>query len=410
MQATRIHCIPPLVGKRVQGRSTAVTGLWASLWLFASWLGCGAPEIARPNLVLVTAEVGRPVVRLCEIGKNPGPEYICVRPGPGVHYRWALTPSSNLAPAVTSILTSTYPSEHGVQANPAAFLSWLGPPPVAETLFDAGYTTAAFLTGTDLNRSRQLDRGFATYSDEGPDQTVVDRALSWMDAAPQPWFMWIHLSAPDETVQWETTIEGQSRPSRPSKPPQANPLARMLQALGRQSPPPGLLVTGVVPETEPSVGGSISQPGWPDRDTLRVPLFWQPPRSGTPLRIGREIKRVVSQLDAAPTLLHAAGLPAPAHYQGTSLPEDPRADESPSTRTLFAENPEAIAVIHERDLAIFPIHGPTTPGRSHPNEPRHPILLRLSDPPFKPPAPGRLQALSAALGTNSEPSAHRQSQ
>jgi len=340
---------------------------------------------------LLTTEGGAQNGEVCEIQTDAGPEQPCFQPGPGVHYRWAVAPSLDPAPAITSILTSTYPSEHGVDASPAAFLSWLGPETIAETLSEAGYATAAFLSGTGLNRSRQLDRGFQIYADEGPDETVIERAMSWMQTAPRPWFLWVHFR--------DSNALGQARP--PARVEHAlNPL---IQALGNQKPPAGLLVTRVGAHSAPTSGPPGARNDWSDRDGFRVPLFWQSPRSGTPRRIETEIDRVVSQLDLAPTLLQAAGLPNPPSYRGKALPEDPRAEPAQRDRTLFAETPEAIAVIQGRDLAVFPVQGPASPRspKTH-DEARRPILLRFSDPPFETTAPDRLEALSAALAADPE--------
>ena len=373
-------------------------GVWTCL--ATACLSCSETEVPRPNLVLITIEGVAQSGEVCEVRADAGPDQPCFQPGPGVHYRWAVAPSLDPAPAVTSILTSTYPSEHGVDASPAAFLSWLGPEPIAETLSDAGYATAAFLSGTGLNRSRQLDRGFQIYADEGPDETVIDRAMSWMQTAPRPWFLWVHFSRSSALGHARPIVSQPTAGSRPPVPVEhgLNPL---IQALGNQNPPAGLIVTGVGAHSVPTSGPPDARNDWSDREGFRVPLFWQSPRSGTPRRIGTEIDRVVSQLDLAPTLLQAAGLPSPPSYRGKALPEDPRAEPAQRDRTLFAETPEAIAVIQGRDLAVFPLHGPASPnGPKGFDETRHPILLRFSDPPFETTAPDRLEALSAALAAD----------
>ena len=85
---------------------------------------------------------------------------------------------------------------------------------MAEDFREAGYRTAAFVSGFPLNRRFGLDRGFDTYDDHLPrgndprrtayvertaDRTT-DAALRWLEAPrrrpPAPWFLWVHYFDP----------------------------------------------------------------------------------------------------------------------------------------------------------------------------------------------------------------------
>ena len=110
-------------------------------------------------------------------------------------------------PAHTSLFTGRFPFQHGVRDNGAI----LDPREVtlAQLLQARGVRTAAFAASYVLDARWGLARGFDLYDgtfDAGPpnglhtggmrraaDQ-VVDRALAWLNAAPDaPFFAWLHF-------------------------------------------------------------------------------------------------------------------------------------------------------------------------------------------------------------------------
>ena len=77
-------------------------------------------------------------------------------------------------------------------------------------------------------------------------------------------------------------------------------------------------------------------------DQIRVPLLWRPPEGGTPERV----EAPVSTLDAAPTLLRAAGLATPSRFEGRPLPSASDAPGAPQlARSIFAEAEGTVAVV-----------------------------------------------------------------
>jgi len=125
----------------------------------------------------------------------------------GVRFASAWTTAPMTLPAHTSILTGLYPSEHGIHENSR----FLGDDRVvlAERLRDAGYATAAFISGFPLERRFGLARGFDRYDDdfgEGADERragpTTDRALAYLKSHPQgPIFLWVHYYDPHEPYE-----------------------------------------------------------------------------------------------------------------------------------------------------------------------------------------------------------------
>ena len=167
-------------------------------------LGCdsGSQRSTQPNLLLVTVDSLR-ADRLGCYGGTPGVgARICALGDDGIRYVWAFATASTSAPAVATILTSRYPSEHGVRAAPASFLR-SNIITLAEELRAAGYLTTAVVSSPELNRSRNLHQGFARFDDRMSETRgtghltrqaaeTTDAALASVRGTERPWFLWVH--------------------------------------------------------------------------------------------------------------------------------------------------------------------------------------------------------------------------
>jgi len=313
-----------------------------------------APPV-RPNLVLITVDGVRPDSLVCYRGEAALGDEACALGDPGALYEWAFATAPAGAPTAASVLTSTYPSQHGVYADPSTFLRALGPPTLAETLRDAGYSTAAFVSSPELNRSRHLDRGFDLYDDRDratPDaeaRPVGLRARAWTSGASPPWFAWVHfadvhgpLAAAGPGATDATYAQAMRRLDRQ--------LSQLVAVLDSGDEPPGILLVGLHGQHR---GGAAAPGSALALERLRVPLLWRSPRAGAGSGVGRRITRPVSAIDVAPTLLQAAGLRAPASFEGMPLPHSDGVGGA-AERVLFAEHPTAVAVIQGSALAVLP--------------------------------------------------------
>ena len=250
-------------------------------------------------------------------------------------------------PSHTSLFTSTYPFENGIQENAEPV------PPGAVTLAailrSHGYKTAAFIGSVFLERQMGLDQGFDTYDspfsfeafspisgemffggtggtpysvrDRRDGNLVVHAALRWMAANhDQPVFVFIHLfdlhtpyvvseaaarqkgiSRYDAQLEYEDDLIGKLKGALAQSGWWDRSLAVLLSDHGE----------GLGDHGESSHGYFIYQ------STLAVPLIfhWPAGFTGQPARV----QRPAGLIDVAPTILDLLHVPAPASFEGTSL-------------------------------------------------------------------------------------------
>ena len=337
----------------------------------------GGPE--RPDLVLVTVDTLRPD-RLACYGGTPGVgARLCGLADGGFRYVWAFATAPATAPSVASILTSRYPSRHGVTEFAASRLAD-ELVTVGEALRDAGYDTAAFVGNPVLDPGRNLGQGFERYDarmtrgernrpglTERDARALTDAALAWLAGARAPFFLWVHYQdphgpydPPDAPPRPRDEGPGPALPvladhsGRGGIPAyQALPgvvragsyaafyedeiryldrhLARLLDALRATGRPTGILLTADHGEAFGEDGYYFAHGHSLALDQIRVPLLWRPPGGAAP----RSLRAVVSTVSVAPTLLAAAGIAAPASFVGGPLPTD---DATRSAQPVFAEH------------------------------------------------------------------------
>jgi len=343
----------------------------------------------RPNLLLVTVDTLRADRLGCYGGDPEVGAFLCGLADAGIRFEWALAAAPYTAPSVASILTGLYPSSHGVTQTPTSYLR-ADVDTVAERLQAAGYQTAAFVSNPILERSHQLDQGFLVYDQEmqrqernRPDKVereaaaTTDAVLRWARArAREPWFLWVHYQDPHGPYEPPDAPAVHDEPGDPRLPVlqddhsgrdgipayQALPgvftqrayerryraeiehldrqLARLVRGLDELGDPPTVLLTADHGEAFGEDGYYFAHGHSVGLDQIRVPLLWRPAAP----RTARVESRPVSLIDVAPTLLHAAGAPIPAHWPGRPLPLF-GSEPPPVDRALFAEHTRRVAVV-----------------------------------------------------------------
>jgi choline-sulfatase len=361
--------------------------------LLALLLAAGCGRELPPNLLLVTVDTLRPDHLACYGGPAGSGERLCAIFRDGTRYAWAFTPAPYTATAVASLLTSTYPSVHGVTQSAASFLA-LDRESVAETLARAGYTTAAFVSNPVLDRTRNFGQGFGVYDAhmtrrelnrrgyvEREARATTDAVLAWAEvAAVEPWFLWVHYQDPHGPYDPPGAVPRANPPGAPALPLladdsgragipayQALPghgtaaayeqryldeiayldgeLARLVGALDARGRRPAIVLAADHGEAFGEDDYWFAHGHSLGLDQIRVPLLYRPAAG----RSQPAVPEPVSLLDVAPTLLTLAGVAVPPASEGRALPGvGPPPGGATPVRIFFAEHGRQAAAIARR--------------------------------------------------------------
>ena len=425
---------------------------------------CGGARDDRagvaPDLLLVTVDTLRADALACYGGEPDVGSVLCSVADRGVRYEWALSTAPSTAPSIASVLTSLYPSQHGVTQ---FAVSWLdeGVVSVAEVLSEAGYATGAIVSNPVLDESRQIGQGFESYDvrmtqsernrpdlGEREAEATTDAALAWLKenrpwlfGTRRPLFLWVHYqdphgpytppgfeTSPDtgatalpiledhsgkaglpayQVVEGVRSLEAYAGRYREEIRYLDRHVARLLAAL----PDAGVLVTADHGEAFGEDGYYLAHGHSVGLELIRVPLLWRPPGGAAP----SVVRIPVSGVDVAPTLLAAAGLTAPAPFRGRALPGP--GHETTADRLLYAEHRARAAVVagdlyyardHE-DLTEAPPDR-VSGGRLEALPPRTARLRGPALPPYEATGPAASASLEGALRSHVESAGARPNQ
>ncbi len=339
--------------------------------------GIAGAAAGRPNVLLISVDTLRPDHLSAYGYPRPTSPFLESLAAGGVRFDSAFAQASWTLPSHMSLLTSTYPQTHGVEAEERSLGAAI--PTLAEMLRDAGYDTAAFVSWIYLKAGYGFGRGFERYQELLPPAArvdsstrhsikagaFVDRVERWARerARPpaegdrrRPYFLFLHLFDPHMSYEPPlelarlfapqlADVDGGSygylyryiRGVHPAAPRISgrelevaralydgeiratdDALARLFRVLGDQ----GLLDRTMVVFTsdhgeELDEHGSMEGHQWTLYDeVLRVPLVVVLP--GGEHR-GRRVPQIVQSIDVAPTILEVAGLAPAAAFEGRSL-------------------------------------------------------------------------------------------
>jgi arylsulfatase A-like enzyme len=270
-------------------------------------------------------------------------------------FRQAFSQAPSTLPSHASIFTSLLPGQHGALLSKRSSLS----PSfitIAEALKQAGYTTAAYHGGGQMNERFGLAQGFDTYAEiEGPFGDTVRAAMDWLGALRQErFFLFLHTYAvhhpytpsEDSLRLFETDYDGPlPREVRIDLLRQIN--SRALEVSPRDLAHVSSTYDAEIRETDDALGsllaflkreqlydstaivftsdhgeemGEHGRVGWHSHtlydELLHVPLLIKLP--GSKLG-GSVVDDVVRSIDIAPTLLGILGLPPVTAFAGTDL-------------------------------------------------------------------------------------------
>jgi arylsulfatase A-like enzyme len=330
----------------------------------ASSPSSSATRGARANLVLVVIDT----LRADHLGtygypKPTSPEIDAIGRS-GLVFENVVAQSSWTTPATASILTGLDPDHHGAHE--------LGQPlrtdatTLAERLRTAGYRTAAFVTNVNVRGELGFQRGFDEYryfpeeksrpGMHAPAREVVAAALRWIEDGKdrdEPFFVYLHLSEPHAPYAPDADLLERMRPPGPVPPIASEQdvfraasrsqemreganlaylkalydaeiatvdraIGTLVQGIERAGVGAGTVLAITADHGEELADrGKFGHGHGLHRELVRVPLVL---RLADRRDAGRRVSAQARQVDVAPTLLAAVGLPGAADgIDGTSL-------------------------------------------------------------------------------------------
>ena len=308
----------------------------------------------------------------------------------GVRFETSVVHTPLTGPSHASILTGQTPLVHGFRNNSGYVLA----PQVktaAEDFRQAGYRTAAFVSGFPLDRRFGFDRGFEIYDDRLPKgndrrrtpyverfaDATTDAVLRWLPTPGPataekrtPWFLWVHYYDPHAPYEPPADLAERFRAS-PYDGEIAfvdRQLARLLQALDVRSDTARTIVLVTADHGE-SLGehGEGTHGIFVYDATLRVPMGHGGAAHRRGSRVARQSPDPSTCCRRSPT---TPGFPREAMSRGGLL--RPAADG----REMADEPTYAESLYPELELGWAPLHAWRTSGIKYIKAP-HPELYDL---------------------------------
>ncbi len=192
-------------------RCSLLSAFVAALALIAPGCRPDAPDAQRkrfdkPHIVIITLDTTRADHLGCYGYFRDTSPYLDSFAKESLVFDRCLAPMATTLPTHTSLLTATYPIEHGVLANvyrggrpyvpSPELVSW------AELARRAGYETGGFVSAAPLKTFTGINTGFDTYDEPVPFQRPAEEtnrgAIAWLDqrTGEKPCFLWVHYYDP----------------------------------------------------------------------------------------------------------------------------------------------------------------------------------------------------------------------
>ena len=258
-------------------------------------------------------------------------------------------------PSHASIMTGTYPFQHGVRDNSGYRLA-SNAQTIAGLLKATGFATGAFIGAFPLDSRFGLDNGFEIYDDrfgesegpsdftiaERPAETVVAPAVAWIRSQQRRWFAWVHLFDPHAAYAPPPPFDRRyaNSPYHGEVAYTDHALGPLLDAVPDPARPSLVIVTADHGE---GLGdhGELTHGLFAYEATLRVPfIIAQLPALGSaaaePETAGSVFSIPARHIDILPSILDVLDLPLPAHLVGrTLLPSGAESDDTGERDSYF---------------------------------------------------------------------------
>ncbi len=166
------------------------------------------PGPRRPNIILITLDTTRADHLGCYGRAGAATPNLDALARAGALFESAISPAPLTLPSHATIMTGLVPRRHGVRDN-ALFRLDPSHRTVASILRAAGYSTAAAVGASVLDRSTGIGQGFGVYDDrvrigrrsefnfeERAASQVTATARELLESLPAPFFLWVHYYDP----------------------------------------------------------------------------------------------------------------------------------------------------------------------------------------------------------------------
>jgi arylsulfatase A-like enzyme len=329
---------------------------------------CGRSR-APPNVILVSIDTLRADHLGCYGYGEPTSPWIDGLASRGVLFTRAFSQASWTLPSHASMLTSRYPSSHGVETPNRTLPDSI--PLLSEVLAENGYSTAAFVTWVFVSKEYGFARGFDTFTELLPPKDArgagtkhsvkaadfADMVGEWAHEVPtEPFFLFLHLFDPhlsyspplSDARLFDPDVEDTKHGNYGA----VKPFIKGLNPEGPTMPATEVervaaLYDGEIHYTDTQLGrlfGVLEDAGLMDdtlvvltsdhgeelgehgsmeghqwtvyEETTHVPLLIRLPDEGP---AGLELDPIVQSIDIAPTILDVLGIDPPSGFQGRSL-------------------------------------------------------------------------------------------
>ncbi len=341
------------------GTARAIALVFAALALAGSCERRQSPK--RLNVILIIVDTLRADHLRCYGCREIQSPHIDALAARGVRFENVVTSAPVTAPSIAGILTSTFPTLHGVRDNELFVLSD-SLPRLSSVFRDAGYATAAFVGSAVLDRRFGFSTGFDLYDDDMSGEfpvyspayaTQVDKlqgtqrraadvteaALRWIERGRdgRPFFCLVHYFDPHlyydppppfDRMYLFSPYDGEIAYTD-------SQVGSLLNGIEKMDLEESTLVVFTSDHGEDLGQHGEGSHGFFLYDaTLMVPLIISHPPA---LPSGVTVAEQARTADIMPTILDLAGLRQPETVQGASLAPILLGEERPVSRTAYAE-------------------------------------------------------------------------